>query len=81
MTERRILNHPILGNAPDSASIGDIMTSPVVSAQHDDVREDLEEMFAKYHFRMIPVVDERDCMLGVVHYKDIMKGLVTRAKT
>jgi len=67
--------------APDTATLGEIMTSPVVSAQRDDLREDLEEMFAKYHYRAIPVVDEHDCMLGVVYYKDIMKGLVTRAKT
>lgn len=64
----------------DPATIADVMTSPVVSAQQDDVREDLEELFAKYHFRMVPVVDEHDYMLGVVHYKDIMKGLVTRVK-
>jgi magnesium transporter len=66
--------------APEDASVGDLMASPVVSAQEDDVREDLAEMFAKYHFRMIPVVDAHDCVLGVIHYKDIMKGLVTRAK-
>ena len=41
---------------------------------------DLGELFAKYHFRMVPVVDRQDHMLGVVHYNDIMKGLVTRAK-
>jgi len=67
--------------APDTTTLGEIMTSPVVSAQRDDLREDIEEMFAKYHYRAIPVVDEHDCMLGVVYYKDIMKGLVTRAKT
>ena len=44
------------------------------------LREDLAELFAKYHFRMLPVVDERDHLLGVIHYRDIMKGLVTRAR-
>ena len=39
------------------------------------------ELFAKYHYRMVPVVDARDCMLGTLRYKDIMKGLVTRAAT
>jgi predicted transcriptional regulator len=28
---------------------------------------------------MIPVVDSQNCILGVVHYKDIMKGYFTRA--
>ena len=65
--------------APDDARMGDLMTAPVVSATTDDTRDDLAEMFAKYHFRMIPIVDAHDNMLGVVHYKDIMRGLVTRA--
>lgn len=64
----------------DDKMLGEIMTSPVVSADDDDTREDLEHLFAKYHYRMIPVVNKQDHLLGVIHYKDIMKGLVTRAK-
>ncbi len=67
--------------ARDETVLGDIMVSPVVSAEQDDVRDDLTELFAKYHFRMIPVVDSKDRLLGVVHYNDIMRGLVTRART
>jgi len=67
--------------AADDAALGDLMASPVVTAQQDDVREDLAELFAKYHFRMIPVVDPKDRLLGVIHYNDIMRGLVTRART
>jgi magnesium transporter len=66
--------------AKDEMSLGDLMVSPVVSAEADDVREDLAELFAKYHYRMLPVVDERDNLLGVIHYNDIMKGLVARVK-
>jgi magnesium transporter len=66
--------------AGDDQTMGDLMSSPVVSAEEDDVREDIAELFAKYHYRMIPVVDHQDHMLGVVHYNDIMKGLVMRAK-
>ncbi len=67
--------------SPDSAVLGELMASPAVAAQQDDVREDLAELFAKYHFRMLPVVDEQDHMLGVIRYKDIMTGLTMRAKT
>jgi len=66
--------------APDNSLLGDLMVSPVVAAQQDDLREDLAELFAKYHFRMLPVVDAGDHLLGVIHYKDIMRGLVTRAR-
>ena len=65
--------------AKDDALLGDLMVAPVVAAEADDVREDLEELFAKYHYRMVPVVDHGDHLLGVIHYKDIMKGLVARA--
>jgi magnesium transporter len=67
--------------APETTTLNELMTSPVVAAQEDDVREDLAELFAKYHFRMIPVVDEHDHMLGVIRYKDIMIGLTMRART
>lgn len=66
--------------AEDHATIGDLMAFPVVAAEEDDMREDLEEMFAKYHYRMIPVTDMQDHILGVIHFNDIMKQLVTRAK-
>jgi len=66
--------------ASDETSLSDLMTAPVVTAEEEDMREDLEEIFAKYHYRMVPVVDHRDRLLGVVRYNDIMKGLVTRVK-
>ena len=60
--------------AADDSSMEAEMTSPVVSAEVDDVREDLTAVFTKYHFRMIPVVDAEDRIQGVVHYNDIMKS-------
>jgi magnesium transporter len=66
--------------APDHATLGELMSAPVVAAEQGDMRDDLAELFAKYHFRMIPIVDGRDHLLGVVHYNDIMRGLVTRAR-
>ena len=67
--------------AADDTVLGDVMVSPVVTAQQDDLRDDLAEIFAKYHYRMIPVVDAKDHLLGVIHYNDIMRGLVTHART
>lgn len=69
-----------LALAPDETLLGDIMTSPVVTAEKDTSREDLVEMFAKYHYRMLPIVDSEEHMLGVICYNDIMKGIVLRAK-
>jgi CBS domain-containing protein/sporulation protein YlmC with PRC-barrel domain len=66
--------------AADDMKLGDIMIAPVVTAEEDDVQDDLSEMFAKYHYRMIPVVDSQDNILGVIRYNDIMKGVETRIK-
>lgn len=65
--------------AREDQTLADLMGFPVVGAEADDLREDLEELFAKYQYRMMPVVDRSDHLLGVIHYKDIMKGLVARA--
>jgi magnesium transporter len=64
----------------DDMTVGEIMASPVVTAEANDVQDDLAEMFAKYHYRMIPVVDDHDSILGVIRYNDIMKGVETRVK-
>jgi CBS domain-containing protein len=55
------------------APLADLMIAPVVTAERDALREDLAGMFAKYQFRMLPVVDAHDHLLGVVRYKDLMK--------
>ncbi len=64
----------------ESARMEDIMDSPAVAAEADDIREDLEALFGKYHFRMVPVVDLEDRILGVIRYNDIMRGTAPRPK-
>jgi magnesium transporter len=66
--------------AADDVALNELMASPVVAAEQDDTREDVAELFARYHFRLLPVVDFHDVILGVIRYKDIMSGLTTRAK-
>jgi magnesium transporter len=66
---------------PDHVTIGEIMTAPVVTAEENDERKDLAEMFAKYHYRMIPVVDGQDKILGTIRYNDVMKGIETRVRS
>jgi CBS domain-containing protein/sporulation protein YlmC with PRC-barrel domain len=66
--------------AAGETSLGELMIAPVVSAQDDDTRDTIEDLFIKYHFRMLPVVDAQDHMLGVIRYNDIMTGLQIRVK-
>ena len=65
--------------ASDGTILDDLMVSPVVFAEEDDIRETIEELFVKYNFRMIPVVDAHQRMIGVVRFKDIMAGYASRA--
>jgi CBS domain-containing protein len=58
--------------APYEATLAEIMVSPVVTAEKDTARENLVEMFAKYHYRMLPVADGEDHILGVIGYNDVM---------
>jgi CBS domain-containing protein/sporulation protein YlmC with PRC-barrel domain len=60
--------------APENASLGELMISPVVTANHDCLREDLVALFVKYQFHMLPVVDAQDRLLGIVRNRDILKG-------
>jgi magnesium transporter len=60
--------------APETASLGELMISPVVTADHDCLREDLVALFAKYQFHMLPVVDAQGRLLGMVRNRDILKG-------
>jgi len=60
--------------AKDDATLGDIMVEPVISVDEKDHRDDLHPLFAKYHFHLIPVVDVKDSILGVIRYGDVMKN-------
>ena len=62
----------------DHLTLGDIMVAPVVTAAENDVIDDLEEIFVKYHYRMLPVVNTEDTLLGIIRHNDIMKGAETR---
>ena len=66
--------------ARDDATLGEIMISPVISVDDTDPRDDLHPLFAKYHFRMLPVVDVKDNILGVIRYGDVMKNLPGRGR-
>lgn len=58
--------------ADTEQKLQDIMISPVVSAEEDYLRDDLVDIFRKYHYRMVPVVDHQDHLLGIIKYSDIM---------
>jgi Mg/Co/Ni transporter MgtE len=66
--------------AKDDATLEDIMISPAISVDDTDPRDDLHPLFTKYHFRMLPVVDVKDNLLGVIRHGDVMKNYTGRGR-
>jgi sporulation protein YlmC with PRC-barrel domain/CBS domain-containing protein len=66
--------------AKDDATLGEIMVAPAISVDEKDHRDDLHPLFAKYHFHMLPVVDVKDNILGVIRYADVMKNFPGRGR-
>ncbi len=62
----------------DEQTLEELMASPVVAVEEDDLRDDVARLFQKYQYRMVPVVDRSDRLLGVIKYEDVMKGLEGR---
>ncbi len=62
--------------ARDGQRLGEMMASPVVAAEVDDMQGDVAAIFAKYQYRMLPVVDGEDRILGVIRYKGRVNPLL-----
>ncbi len=58
--------------APRHAVIRDLMESEVVALRFDEDREAVEQMFTRYDFIAVPVVDERFGLLGIVTHDDVL---------
>ncbi len=56
----------------DSLIIGDIMREEYISAHVDDDQEELSELFKKYGYLAIPVVDNEGRLVGIVTVDDIL---------
>ncbi|MHB8839567.1 MAG: magnesium transporter MgtE N-terminal domain-containing protein [Gemmatimonadaceae bacterium] len=59
--------------ARESATLEELMVSPVVSVDSELGEQDVAELFEKYNWRMLPVVDAGDHLLGVIGYKDVRR--------
>jgi magnesium transporter len=58
--------------ANNDNKLADIMTTNVMSLNPDNTLLEAAEMFSRYSFRAIPVIDDNNIMLGVIPYRDIM---------
>jgi magnesium transporter len=58
--------------APDDALLRDVMITNMISLGPESTLKEASELFARYDFRAIPLVDEGGKILGVVPYRDVM---------
>ncbi|MGO8693735.1 MAG: magnesium transporter MgtE N-terminal domain-containing protein [Rectinemataceae bacterium] len=58
--------------ADESAALRDIMSENIVSLGPTDTLRDAYELFQRYGFRAVPILDETRRILGVIVYKDVM---------
>lgn len=59
--------------SPFDTKIRDIMNEKVISVNHHMDQEEVGHIFEKYGFLTVPVVDEDNCMLGIITADDIME--------
>jgi len=58
--------------ADPSERLADHMTTNVVTLTTDSTIKDASKLFARYSFRAIPIVDDREVIVGVIPYRDVM---------
>jgi magnesium transporter len=52
--------------------VGDLMNPHLIKVEADDDVDKVADVFGKYKFLMVPVVDAEDVMTGVITFQDIM---------
>jgi Mg/Co/Ni transporter MgtE len=58
--------------ADDRALLKDIMVENVISLNTESTLKEASQSFARYDFRALPVTDERNRIVGVIPYRDVM---------
>ena len=58
--------------ADDKALLKDIMVENVISLHTESTLKEASQSFARYDFRAIPVTDDKNRLMGVIPYRDVM---------
>jgi len=58
--------------ADDRALLKDIMVENVISLNTESSLKEASQSFARYDFRALPVIDEKNRIVGVIPYRDVM---------
>jgi tRNA nucleotidyltransferase (CCA-adding enzyme) len=66
-----IVDELITTSLQQQSTVGDFMTSPVLSVQPHMTEKQVEDLFVRYDVRALPVVDEDNDVIGLVTYKEV----------
>ena len=58
--------------AKNNSRLKDIMTENIVAIESTDTLREAYNCFVRYNFRALPVINEKERILGVVTYRDII---------
>jgi magnesium transporter len=59
--------------ADPSERLAEQMTTNLVTLTAENTIKEAAKLFARYSFRAIPVVDDREAIIGVIPYRDVME--------
>ena len=75
LTERDVVRLLRGGIRPDTTTMGEIMTSPIVTVMRDSTLLDASELLAQRRIRRVVVVDGHNQPVGILTQHEIVKGL------
>ena len=61
----------VASSLQEQPTVGDFMTSPVLSVKPTMTETQVEDLFTRYDVRALPVVDEDNDVIGLVTYKEV----------
>jgi len=70
-TLQNLVDELIETSLSDQQTVGDFMTSPVLSAKPTMTEKQVEDLFIRYDVRALPVVDNNNNVIGLVTYKEV----------
>ncbi len=66
--------------AQPSRQLGDIMRTDPIRVSVDKSLDEIEDVFDRHNFTLIPVVDESDHLIGVIDHADLQENIGERAE-
>jgi len=68
-----------LSLAKPSAPVSEIMQREVISVRADQDQEEAARELAKYDFLALPVVDNQNCLIGIITHDDVLDVMIEEA--